>query len=146
MSLLVSGCISFDIAEPTYPELAWISSSIEVDSLRPTLKWEQEFDGPADLILIEGDKTVKFITGIMRGGGMQHDAKVLYIEENILDSSHKVKTELKPNRYHFWAVRKHQDEGKSGEWSNYDTFVFYGIGYAYSFDKFFDFHTPEIKN
>ena len=146
MCLLVTGCISFDIAKPIYPELEWLSSSIEVYSLRPTLKWEQEFDGQADLILIEGDETVKFITGVMRGGSMHQDAKVLYIEENILDASHKVKIELKPNRYHFWAVRKHQDEGKSEEWSNFDTFAFYGIGYAYSFDKLFDFHTPEIKN
>jgi hypothetical protein len=146
MTILVIGCTSFDVAKPIEPEYsAW--KSIEVDSLRPTLRWEQKFDGHADLILIVGDEVVDFITGAIPGGNMLHNAKVLYIEENIVDATHQVKMDLKSNNYYFWAVRKHQKEGETEDWSNYDYFLFFGIGYSYASDQLFGFHTPKkIKN
>lgn len=145
ISILVTACTSFDVAKPLYPDYStW--TSVEVDSLRPTLRWEQKFEGQADLLLIEGDEVVEFITGPMSGGNMAHQAKVLYIEENIIEASHTVKMDLKPNRYYFWAVREHQGESDSGEWSNFDYFLFYGIGFSYASDRFFGFHTPEVTN
>ena len=146
ISILVMGCTSFDVAKPIEPEFSsW--SSIKVDSLSPTLKWEQKFEGHADFILIEGDEVVDFITGAIPGSNMLHNAKVLYIEKNIVGATHKIKMELKSNRYYFWAVRKHQEEGKTEDWSNYDYFHFFGIGYSYASDQLFEFHTPKkIKN
>ena len=136
--LAVSGCASFDLAEPISPESGWPHKVSEVESLQPILKWEPEFDGPADLILLNGAYTSN---GYLLGGDQSRPESVLYLESKIIGNEHKVKVTLEPNRSYFWAVRPHSEKDDD-EWSNYEYFAFYGIGYAFFVDQPFVFKTP----
>jgi len=137
--LFIVSCASFDVATPISPESGWPHKVVEVESFQPVLSWNPDFEGPADLILFEGPYTDN---GYLFGGEQSKPQKMLYIEENINSTEHKVKFPLEPNRSYFWAVRDSSIEEGESEWSNYEYFAFYGIAYAAFWDQLFKFKTP----
>lgn len=139
LCVFVVSCASFDVAKPLSPESGWPHKAAEVESLQPILKWEPEFAGPADIIIFEGPYTS---SGYLCCGEQSKPLKLLYIEEKINTTEHKVKFPLEPNRSYFWAVRESGKAEAESEWSNYEYFAFYGIAYAFFWDQLFKFKTP----
>jgi hypothetical protein len=137
--LIISGCATFDVAKPVYPESGWPHKFVVVDSLQPVISWDQKFDGAVDFILFEGPYTED---DHVCCGKQSTPGNVLYVEKDINDTKHKVKIELEPNRGYFWAIRKIGAAEKEEDWSSYNYFAFYGVAWTYYRGELFKFRTP----
>jgi hypothetical protein len=111
-----------------------IGSSVE--DLQPVLQWEQlsQSDSAYDLIIYEGLK--------VKSSPQRMVGKTVYYRENLQATQHKVEEPLKPSQDYYWSVRVRRGNIVSN-WSLYNYFAFYGLGYSSGSNLPFLFRTQE---
>jgi hypothetical protein len=144
--LFLGSCAFYHYAKPIYPDSGWPLRVKMVDSLEPTLSWEPEFEGPYDIVILEGYDVMEFSKdyAVMLGMTLGKCTKY-YTAQNLAGKSHKITKKLKPNKVYYWVVKQHSDNN-SFEWSKYSYFAFYGIGWVYYPNLLFMFGTPNIDD
>lgn len=116
---------------PEYPEALWDSFSnkghfVEVDSLRPTLRWEP-FPRPQDRQadnegLLKRIRNVTYDLKIWRAyeeGPIEYPAEVAYSRRGLQGPSHQVEEPLESATKYFWTVRARfelDDQPRVTEW------------------------------
>lgn len=106
------------ILNPVYPEFEWLSY-VDVDTLQPTLKWEQ-FPREYDRIDADGkshDIThISYELRIITPGG----SDPAYFVSDIHEPFYKIENELKPCSHYLWSVRarfKRDGRTRITEWA-----------------------------
>jgi hypothetical protein len=118
--LLLTGCaqpVSVYGLRPEYPkprlEGSWLSTGrradfVEVDSLRPTLRWEpfpDSDDRKADHEgMLNRVRNVTYDLKILRAES-EYPAQVIYTRSGLPEPSHRPENPLEPSAKYFWTVR-----------------------------------------
>lgn len=138
ISLLISGCTSFQAIKPVYPEVGNPNFPTETESLQPVFRWESTGGEVSyDFIIYEGIKVESFLEGVKRSVG-----KEVYYRQDLTVPEHKIEEPLKPDAEYYWSVRTRRGEDVS-EWAIYDYTLFLGTAYVSFHNQPFIFKTPK---
>jgi len=137
--LMLTGCTSFKVLKPIYPEVGNPNYPKVVESLKPTFQWEpsQEPDVAYDFVIYEGIKEEDFWKGTKRAVGRE-----VYYREGLTEPKHTIEESLKPDVEYYWSVRIRRGQMVSS-WSLYDYTLFLGTGYMRAANHPFIFKTPK---
>jgi len=139
-SLMIPACSSneFNLVKPVYPKVLSLNQTPNVDSLQPTLMWEdtEKDDCSYDLVIYEviekkSGLDVKKIVG-----------KEVYYRKNLVSPEHRLEEALEADTEYCWSVRLRKGD-KVTQWSRYGQFTFLGTGYTSKTNAYFTFRTPE---
>ncbi|WP_180137532.1 hypothetical protein [Desulfoluna butyratoxydans] len=138
MALTLNACATFNGVKPISPDVGHPAYHIvEVDNLKPTLKWKRAEDTNVkyDLVIHEGPEAkIKFLPG-----WKTFKPNMVYFRENLSEPEHSVEVALKPSHIYFWSVKTNK---KDSEWSYYNYHMLAGIFYYYDPNELFRFKTP----
>lgn len=116
-AVLVAGCSAGVWGlRPEYPEVSYDFSLnpafVEVDSLQPMLRWEafpRLQDRELDRVgLLKQIRNVTYDLKIWRAE-YNRPAEVVYTQEGLRETSHKLEHPLKPSTKYFWTIRARFD-------------------------------------
>ncbi len=132
LAVLAGGCTTFHGQHPIAPSVGG-----RADSLQPTLRWEPAEGAGAtyDLIVARA-----ISTEVLRS-----DAERSYRRFALTASEHRIEQPLLPGERYFWAVRVRRGEQVTG-WSNYDHWVFWGLGKTTTYGLHYSFVTPSTPS
>jgi len=141
--LLLSGCNTFHGVTVISPKVGDPRNPTKAESLQPILQWKasSQTDGTYDVTIYEGI-VIATTLDELRGQVKRAVGKMVYYREGIKETNHKVEEPLKPNHEYYWSVRVRQGDQVS-QWSQYDYFLFAGVGYVKGEHLTFSFKTPK---
>lgn len=137
--------------EPAHSDAAlrtWAGpdTSVNVDSLQPTFRWQKSPSSGAtyDFIVYQVI-TLEPAPGYV-GSGILEPGKVVYSREGLATSEHKIETPLQAGSDYLWTFRAHEGD-KISEWSSYSLskYVIAINGSAWWYERpnqFYYFRTP----
>ena len=129
---LSGGCTTFHGQRPISPGLGERTAS-----LVPTVRWEPD-GGPGvtyDLIVARAVSTEAF----------RSDTEGAYLRLALSAPEHRIEQPLLPGERYFWAVRVRRGDNVTG-WSNYDHWVFWGLGKSTTYGLHYSFVTPSTPS
>ena len=129
---------AFHGLRPVYPDQDRLFPPT-VDSLQPTLRWEQSTIPGAtyDLVVYEVTALKNSWGGIV---GLA-PGEMVYYREGMPNAEHRLETPLKPHESYFWSVRARVGD-KASDWSRYDRVINYGSAIDQEKNQLFVFNTP----
>lgn len=129
LACLLAGCTTFHGQHPLHPAVGDV-----VDTLQPTLRWEPAAEPGVtyDLVVARAKSSETF----------GKDTERSYYREALKEPEHRIEQPLVPDQRYYWAVRIRRGDQVTG-WSDYDHWVFWGLGKTTTYGLHSYFVTPK---